>query len=94
MNTSVKRRYIYSLTAHDIEDLLDRVEWMGQPAGGPTVFYCDTDGHCVLDEKDDAYLTALGEMLNEEASQGKRLRQLILREERMIAIWEEKVEEA
>lgn len=90
MGADTTHRYVYSLTAYHVDEVFDRLARAGQPADGPRVLYCDTEGTCIFDEQDESYLDALAAILNAEAAGGKRLKQLIFREAQMIAIWEEK----
>jgi hypothetical protein len=93
MDIKSTHHYVYSLTAHHVDEVFERMERAGQAAGGPRILYCDAEGACLFDEKDVSYLDALADILNAEAAGGKRLKQLIFREQQMIAVWEEKQEE-
>jgi len=88
-----KHSYTYSLSTHHVDEVFDRLERAGHQPAGERVLYCDTDGACVFDEQDNAYLDVLADILNKEAAGGKRLKQLIFREQQMIAIWEERQKE-
>ena len=85
--------YRYSLSAHHVDEVFERMERAGQQPTGERVLYCDTDGACVFDKQDASYLGALADILNTEAAGEKRLKQLIFREQQMIAIWEERQKE-
>ena len=93
MGAEHTHRYVYSLTAHHVDEVFERLEHAGQAAAGPRVLYCDTEGTCLFDETDESYLDVLADILNDESAGRKRLKQLIFREQQMIAIWEEKQKE-
>jgi hypothetical protein len=93
MRTKNKHSYTYSLSTHHVDEVFARLESAGQTPSGERVLYCDTDGTCIFDEKGDSYLDALADILNAEAGGGKRLKQLVFREQQMIAIWEERRKE-
>ena len=98
MGTEGKKKYRYSLKTHGIEEVLSRLEQMGQSPAREEhpVIYCDTSGSCMLDESDSElpYLEALQSLLNDEADRGKRLAQVLFREKQMISLWEESYREA
>lgn len=92
MDTKSKHHYVYSLSAHHVDEVFERLERAGRAAAGPRILYCDTEGSCIFDQQDKTYLDVLADILNAEAGGRKRLRQLLFREQQMIAVWEEKQE--
>ncbi|MGC8825867.1 MAG: hypothetical protein ACP5TV_02540 [Anaerolineae bacterium] len=84
-------RFRYRITIHTLEDILARAGELGLSAGEPApVIYCDTQGRCMFDaEAGHPYLLAMESILNEAAGRGRRLVQIVFREQQMIAIWEE-----
>ena len=85
------KSFSYSIRTHSGDDVLARMAEMGAPQGGVApVLYCDSHGGCMFDDDRTPYLGALETLLNEPATAGKRLVQVVFRERQMISIWEER----
>ena len=88
-----RKSFSYSMRTHSGDDVLAKMAEMGASAdGGAPVLYCDSQGGCMFDDDRAPYLRALEELLNEPATAGKRLVQVVFRERQMISIWEERHE--
>ena len=82
--------YEHTITIHDREEILGRVEPETIP---PSVVYCDMEGTCFFDDAPNPYVKSIIELLDEMGGEGWELVQVAPRERDLICFWHREAEE-